>query len=285
MPLFVFVSGLFAKTIMKNGRFRIERVLSFVALAFLFQVVLILIEKPDRLLTDSLLNFGSAPWYLLSMAYWYVSVLFLSQIKAKWALPLSILVALAAGCFKGFDDFMALSRTLVFFPFFVAGYYLTREQVTRIRGSRWLPCTAVLVLAFCILWFLFDGWGLVEFAYISHGATPYESSRAMGVLLRCLFFVLAIFISLGVLFITPKRACLLTKLGERTLQIYVLHRIIRGVCSELGLFDLSLFQDQVLCIAVVLLISAVVTAICSLKPLKRPFDALAGSTWKFLRVR
>lgn len=57
MPLFVFVSGFFAKSIVKNGRLRVEKIFSIVALAMLFQLALISIEQHSKPLTSTLLTF------------------------------------------------------------------------------------------------------------------------------------------------------------------------------------------------------------------------------------
>lgn len=70
MPLFVFMSGLFAKGAYRGGKLNVDRILSFLVLGFGFQIALALVNGA-ALTPARILSFTSAPWYLVSMACWY----------------------------------------------------------------------------------------------------------------------------------------------------------------------------------------------------------------------
>ena len=103
--------------------------------------------------------------------------------------------------------------------------------------------------------------------------------------MRVVTYALAIVISLGVIFITPRRKTFLATIGERTLQIYVLHRLIRPFISELGFFDMSVLSDPVLGILIIFVASVVITLICSIGIIKKPFDLILNAKWEFLRPK
>lgn len=67
MPLFVFMSGLFAKSTYRNGSLNYDRIISFAVLGIAYQAALLAVSSKDITLA-SMLRFTSAPWYLIAMA-------------------------------------------------------------------------------------------------------------------------------------------------------------------------------------------------------------------------
>lgn len=111
-----------------------------------------------------------------------------------------------------------LSRALVFFPFFVAGYYCSRERVRALHDARWTKAASALTVLVFALW-VTGGYDLLaDITYIAHGNTPYKGSALVGMTERLAFMAVAIIISVGIIAVTPKRRCFLSTLGERTLQ-------------------------------------------------------------------
>ena len=60
MPLFVFMSGLFAKGAYRDGRLNVNRIISYLVLSFAYQAAIILIN--GSALLPKLFLFTSAPW-------------------------------------------------------------------------------------------------------------------------------------------------------------------------------------------------------------------------------
>ena len=89
MPLFVFMSGLFAKGAYRGGKLDVDRILSFLALGFGFQLALALVNGA-ALTPARILSFTSAPWYLVSMACWYALTPALSYLGPRRGLALAL---------------------------------------------------------------------------------------------------------------------------------------------------------------------------------------------------
>lgn len=282
MPLFVLVSGLFAKSVYRDGRLRVEKVLSALALAFVYQAVLIALERPDRPLVEALLDFRWAPWYLVSLATWYALVPAFDRLRPVAGVGLALAASLAAGCTPAAGDVLSFGRTLVFMPWFAAGYYLPLDAVARFRGDRRSRPVAVAAGVFVVGWFalgLCDANPFFEFKYVLH-ADAYRDGALVGTGERLLGFAAAALVSAGLLRALPDRRTPLAVLGERTLQIYVLHRVARPFLKAAGVFGLPLFSDPVSAVLAAVAVSALVAAACAWGPLGRPFDALMRARWQ-----
>ena len=102
----------------------------------------------------------------------------------------------------------------------------------------------------------------------------------VGMAEKLMVFGIAALFSLAVLKLAPARASWLTVLGERTLQIYVLHRLIRAwLTFRTDFYDLPVLLDPVLGTAIIALLSAAVVALCALPVFTKPFDQLARRRW------
>lgn len=200
------------------------------------------------------------------------------------AIALSVVAALGINCFDSVGNFLAISRTVVFLPFFLLGYYCTKENLLRVMNAKWLPAAGVMSGVILIAWIVL-GDPLANYNYISHGNTAYKESPLEGMGMRTVSHALAIIISLGVIFITPRRKTLLAILGERTLQIYVLHRLIRPFMEHFGFFDMPVLSDLTLRILVIFVTSVAITLICSIGIIRKLFDLILNAKWEFLRPR
>ena len=123
MPLFVFVSGLFAKGAYREGHLNVNRMISFLVLGLAYQAAYLAIS--GMLTPQRMLLFTSAPWYLIGMAWWYAATPMLSRLPAPAGLAVSLCASLASGCIDLSNGFLAISRSLAFLPFFSLGYYCT----------------------------------------------------------------------------------------------------------------------------------------------------------------
>ena len=77
MPLFVFVSGYFAKTFYKNGRYNYRKLLYLGKAYLVFVVAIQLVYAISGYQAFSQINLFSqsgAPWYLFAMIAWYLTI-------------------------------------------------------------------------------------------------------------------------------------------------------------------------------------------------------------------
>ena len=140
MPLFVFVSGYFAKTFYKNGRYNYRKLLYLGKAYLVFVVAIQLVYAISGYQAFSQINLFSqsgAPWYLFAMIAWYLTIPAVHGRCPALVLGLSLVLALGAGFFQEIGDFLCLSRIMVFGPFFYLGYYMERETMQRLLQNRY----------------------------------------------------------------------------------------------------------------------------------------------------
>lgn len=204
MPAFAFLSGLFFKQ-PESCRRQAGRTLSVYLAAQLAAVVLL----------------GQAPWapywhlwYLLSLSLWQWGCW---AWRRRWAIrPGFIALAVLAGCLAGYLPFLgrglSASRTLAFFPYFLAGVCCPAEtdwQRLRPWGLAGLALAAVLLWRVDIpLPFLYQ-------------AGPYAGPT--GGLLRLACYALGGCLVLFLLTAVPDRPLPISWLGTDTMGVYLLH--------------------------------------------------------------
>ncbi len=265
MPAFVFLSGLLAgNRIQKTKGVRWEKVKKFLCYYALYKVILYPVEylvygpSPFRLLTES-----GAPWYLLSLAFWYCLIpIFAATCRhfpAKTGKCIlagaSVLVGLAVGYLSFSEYFLCWQRTVAFLPFFTLGWCLGAEQmfgaegiILRIQGKgQQLLIGASLLLIFAfMLCALYVPDGIMHVFYgmnyeVLRRDLPASCFLPCAFLLRLLWYGAAMLITVGLCVLVSDfaRRCvnvqprrlqkLLAFCGHHSLAIYILHRPLRDL--------------------------------------------------------
>jgi len=261
MPLFVFCSGFLAKY--DPGKILKKLLIPY---AFLQVVSCIGNGQPIQLLTPVWIL-----WYLPALAIWQVAIPFLDLYPHRFR-PLMLLAAVIAACAAGFDNevgyHLTLSRILVFFPYFIAGYY-ARQHQRQLPESR-MPqrvlsakvSLALRVLSITII-AAFAGRFLAEAAHILpewlYGAASYHAVHS-SILFRAMHYLLAVVTGLSVMLWIPRRANPLGRLGRCTLLIYLSHIVLMPIAENLPRFVPAVPLQYLLCV----LIAAVFCTIISL---------------------
>lgn len=169
VPALAYVSGVVASATISSGQAR--RWLSALVLPYLvFQALYLwqasaLNDKPWSLLPT---NPYWLLWYLVSLATW--RLLLPPIMTTRWPIAIAVVIALAVGLSTGINSAYSASRTLVFFPFFVAGHVLGMPG--RPRAALGLAGLAAIA---CLAWIYRD-----LPALWLYGSTPYEQIKAAG---------------------------------------------------------------------------------------------------------
>ena len=215
MPAFCFLSGYFSK---KSSKDLYELTIVYLSTYFIFNTLLSI--TPWR--TGSPLNIlfpQSIFWYLLSLWFWRVGIRAVSKIR--YIVPLSIFMALYAGCLVKADRFLAVSKTICYFPFFLVGYFFISKPIElfseKVSYILLIVCTSVTALANRI--------GVVPVKMYEY-TQSYQSegvSLVKGIIIR-LFMILIAFVMVSCLLrIVSNKENKFTKYGRNTLMVYVLH--------------------------------------------------------------
>ena len=230
MPLFVFVSGVFSRTVFRNGRFRYNRLMRLLVsyLGFvLADALLRFCFHPELGFAVPMIYIHDAQWYLFSLLLWSLSVPLVKDVKPWIALLVSVGAALAAGMFQPIGAVFAMSRTIVLYPYFLAGLYVDADRLKTSLRKPWVVWTclpAAAAVTVLILW-------QKDFFQAQHALLYRESCYQflpglLGPVYRLLLGVMTVILSLGCMLLVPRRKMWFSYLGERSLQIYILHALV-----------------------------------------------------------
>jgi fucose 4-O-acetylase-like acetyltransferase len=168
-------------------------------------------------------------WYLPSLACWRLLLPMFARLK--FALPLAVAIALAAGLTPSIGYPFSLSRTLVFFPLFLLGYRLGGQRLQQLGHSPHRKCVALAVLIGAAVgaWLLRDA----DPAWL-YGATGYADLHVAswpGAEIRLALLAASASCALAVLALTPRRA-MAGLPGRRSLTAYLMHGfLVRGLVA------------------------------------------------------
>jgi len=174
-------------------------------------------------------------WYLLSLACWRVLLPLFARLK--FALPLAVIIALAAGMAPWIGYPFSLSRTLVFFPLFLLGHRIGPRRLQQLGGApvRRFAAVTVLAAAAAGAWFLRDldpEWLYASMDYASLRIAPFA-----GAMTRLALLSASAICALSVLTLVPRRARH-AGFGRRSLTAYLVHGfLVLGVAAT-GAFAL-----------------------------------------------
>ena len=229
MPLFVFTTGFFAKSVMKkDSGFQLGKVISFFILYVGLSYGIYFIEyyMDGRDVTYDLFSTGNSSWYLLGCCLWYLMIPVLGNIKPIITIPILTVLAILAGYAEAIGDFLVFSRVLCFAPFFMAGYYFKAKNVSKITSvhrSVRLIAFGVLVAVFFILVKYQDYFLQFRGLLTARNSYAIFDSFDDGALYRAVWFASALILAYCFMLIVPKTKLFFTKLGQNTLQTYVWH--------------------------------------------------------------
>ena len=259
MQAFVFVSGFTSKSyVARDGK---EKKLAGFLVTFLtFTVCIELIEfiftqgiRPQVFVTIT-----GAPWYMLAMFFWYLMIPLVSRIRPAYALPAAVILAVVCGLIPACGDFLTISRTIVFFPAFLAGYYFDGQWLQKIERKEKIMASAFLIAVFFVLFF-FRG-AMADFLKIIYAKSAYSElhfSDGIGCVYRFLWLAVSGLMTISLMCIIPKRNMWFTYIGGRTLSVYIVHRLIRDVLKYAGLYRFLDSNYSLLAVSVLLSIAVV----------------------------
>lgn len=182
-------------------------------------------------------------WFLLSLFCWHVMLIIYKRMKPTIGISLAVLLGLLVGYIDFIGHHFSLSRTFVFFPFFLLGYWLNESHVQSLKRSSMKLLSIIITLtSFMIIYFLPDintGWLLSSKSYHSLG---YEQ---FGSVVRLLVYSSSTLMTASILSWIPKRRFSLTTLGERTVYVYLFHGFIIQMMRQYNVLKVhSLFDTM-----------------------------------------
>lgn len=282
IPLFVFVSGYFSKG-GESADLPVRVISRLVIPYFLFEVLYSLYDFwlfGRKTLEFSVFTPYWLMWFLFSLIIWKVALPYLARIK--WVLPLSIVAGIAAGYAGSIGYYSSISRTIVFLPFFLAGYYFDAGLIARLSAPA-CRILAAVVLTGAFLFFLFVGKDMdVHWLY---GTTPYAKMDGVGNLggiYRLGLYGLTAVVGLGVLALVPSRRIpFVTAGGRNTFYAYLLHGFIIKFMVDSRLYR---HVDTPFEKVMLALLAVAITAVFSLNIVRKLFRPIIEPRLDFMFV-
>lgn len=283
MPTFLFVSGLFLKYD-KNHGLRIDKVVFYIALAYIFKFLIWAEESALGNATEwHWVSTSNIPWYLIVTAEYIVFVYIIRKISPKIVFPVSVIISLVAGYVGFIGDQFCISKFIVFFPFFYAGYCLTPQKAENFIKNKKVKIFAIsFFIVFGIISLIFtDEVSVLRSFFSARISYEYAGYPVFGIFLRILQYVISSIMIVGwCSLIGKKQMRFFTKAGSKTLSVYFWHYFLVPVIAYIGLDKTLVDFSALLGIACLFAIGFIVTCLSSLQLFSYPLNFISMAITK-----
>ncbi|SMO83353.1 acyltransferase family protein [Melghirimyces algeriensis] len=228
MPLFILISGYFAKNYSKEGQNK--KLINSVLIPYIIFEILYSLYDHWVYQTDSVTFTILEPywimWFLFSLFLWRLILPYI--VHLRYSLVIAVLLSVGIGYIDEADGFLSLSRTIAFFPFFLLGFYLKRHHIERLFTSRKRIIGYTGLLLFFLMMYGLEfhssidldlrRWLYFEFPYEDIGHPEWYAGG-----IRIALILLALVASFFLLSIIPQRKTFFSKMGSRSIYVYLIH--------------------------------------------------------------
>lgn len=138
MPAFIFLAGFYAK-----GRSSLDFIMNlakkllipYLIFQAIYTIYYFYIGKAGWL-TDSIFYPHWSLWFLISLFSWHMLLIGYKKMHPAIALSLAVTLGIIVGYFDPIGHLFSLSRTFVFFPFFLLGHFASSNQLMVLKQKR-----------------------------------------------------------------------------------------------------------------------------------------------------
>lgn len=222
MPVFLFLSGYFAKFDRK------KLVFGLIVPYFIFQTLYQCFDAWIIKSAEVELTY-TRPWwiiwYLLTMITYYFLIPLIDTEKKIYQTAV-LVVAIVASLMAGFDKTigytMSLSRTLSFFPYFAAGFYMRKEK--NIKTPNKTVIWSITILTVVLTAVVIKNMGITK--KMLYGSYSYEAA-GYSMEIKAVIMILAFAWIAVWMWMTPgKYVPVLSEIGRYTMPVFLLHGFI-----------------------------------------------------------
>lgn len=278
MPAFIFLAGFFAKG-SGNKKYILNLAKKLLVPYLVFQVIYTIfyffIGKSGW--ETSMFYPHWSLWFLFSLFSWHMLLYWFKKLPPMISMVIATQIGLIVGYFGEIGHTFSLSRTFVFFPFFLLGYFLTEKNVMWLKQRAVkMVALVVMVVAAVAIYYAPDfnsGWLLASKSYSELGSPEY------GGLGRLLVYLTSAIMAMSVLAWVPKKKGMLTYIGTRTLYVYLLHGFFIQYFREAEMFKV----DNIFDLFGLGFLSAILVMVLSSKPILGLWQPFVESSTSIIR--
>lgn len=284
MPAFILVSGHFAKGYFEKGyilKLMKKLLVPYIIFQLIYTIYYYFLLDQNKFSFD-LLNPQWSLWFLISLFCWHMLLPLFKNWRPQLAIAFTITLGIVVGYFDFINTTLSLSRTIVFFPFFLLGYFLKREHFLQLKRKRMMiPSSLVLLITFG-LFFHFPTWDY-EWLFGSKPYSELENLTHFAWLGRLFIYSISFLTVISFWSLVPTKKYNYTKIGQYTLYVYLLHGFVIKFFRELDIP--KWIADNHPSLILILIGSLLLTYILSSKlvrTLMQPIIELKIMNWRIL---
>lgn len=277
MPLFIFVSGLFSKKTINEKRY--DKIFTYFVLYIFIKAILCVSGFFNKgAISFRVFEENGVPWYAFAIFAFSLITVFLRNLDKKYVFVFSIILACFAGYDTSLSNFLVISRIIVFFPFFYAGYSLDANTVAEKLNKKYIKVIAVLFIAAYLI-FIYMNYDMISFLRpLLSGKHPFwilKKFPGYGIFFRFGYYILTFVLGALIISLIPNKLGkgFIAGLGSRSVQVYALHYVFIHLLYQNFNIDALLQPYLPISTKVIILpLSIVVILICSSKLWTPIFD-------------
>lgn len=243
MPAFIFIAGFFAKG-SGNIAYVIKLAKKLIIPYLIFQVIYtgyyFLIGKSNWL-TDHIFYPHWSLWFLFSLFCWHILLIGYKKLHPVLGISIAVILGIIIGYFDQVGHTFSLSRTIVFFPYFLIGYWASMKHIDWLKNKYVKISAIVILIVVAMIIYMSPGintdWLLASKSYSTLGMETFGS------IARLTVYMTSILMAMSILSWIPKKRFTFTVLGERTMYVYLLHGFFVQYFREYELLHIDHFVD------------------------------------------
>ncbi|MBS4208515.1 acyltransferase family protein [Bacillus sp. FJAT-50079] len=286
MPAFILISGYFARGFNKKGyiaKIAKKLILPYIIFQLVYSIFYYFLYDKSTLTVDPFTPHWSL-WFLISLFFWNIMLILFTKWKPAYSISIAILIGLLVGYADWITHYLSLSRTFVFFPLFLIGYYMKKAHFQFLQTPQVKTVALIIFISVSIGFIVYPDinyeWLLGSKPYAKLGAAQFSA-----LFTRLGFYVLSLMMVFSFFSLVPRKQYFFTNLGKNTLYVYLLHGFFVRVFRVSGLQYLFTEPENFLLLAGVSLLLTILLSSKIATLVAQPFIELRLSKLKNLKIR
>ena len=227
MPAFILISGYFAKGIFEKEyiqKLAKKILIPYVMFQIIYTITYYYLLNQDTFVIDLFTPQWSL-WYLLSLFSMFLMLPLFTKMKKGLSLLIAVAISLLVGYIDVIGDFLSLSRTFVFFPYFLLGYYLKKEHFIKLSSRKNFMPALLIMIGIFVFFYSYQSFDHL-WLFGSDSYANMDTYLSLAFLQRLLVYMVGILMVFSLFALIPKKQYWFTNMGKYTLYVYLLHGFV-----------------------------------------------------------
>lgn len=235
MPTFIFISGYFANNYKNKGWIKkdIKRLLiPYVTIQLTFILFMKYVLKSSQY-NITIVTPVYVYWYLFALFIWSILIKYVPNKHIKKLIIISFVIGILSGYIGFIGTKLSLSRIIVFFPFYLMGFYFKGKEVNNILNKR---NSIILLIIIGIITFIISKDINHEFLLCYRSYKSLDISFINGSIYRIFLYMIQTIMIFAFFSLVSNNRTLYSEIGAKTFSIYILHGFLVKYLAKLNIF-------------------------------------------------